>query len=283
MKSREITLGFSPCPNDTFIFEAIINHRLNVNPFRFQTIIEDVETLNKLALKSEIEVLKVSAATYPFISSEYLILNSGSALGLGVGPLLVSRSPVDPWNLHSMKVAVPGLHTTANLLLSIFFPQITNKEVMIFSNIEQAVADGRCELGLLIHEGRFTYKDKGLTLLYDLGVLWESNTGAPLPLGFIVASRRIPYDDRANLSAMIRDSILFAMNQPGIGNPFIHQYADEMDDNVIRQHIELYVNNFSLDLGHEGREAVTMLFKKGEETGLLPKSVNPIFNSIQEL
>lgn len=275
---RTITIGFSPCPNDTFIFDALVNKRVETAPYEFEPVLADVEELNHMAVDGRLDISKISVAAYPEVSGNYIILESGAALGKGVGPLVVGREPASDDYFDTATIAIPGQMTTANLLLTEFFPHINRKETMIFSEVEQAVLTGRTDLGLLIHEGRFTYMQKGLICLHDLGVVWENRTRLPLPLGCIAASRKLEYSDRRNIASLIEQSVRFAFADPGQSSAYIRQHAQELQDQVISQHIALYVNEFSIALGAQGRDAIIALLDLGVSHGLLPPYRKPVFN-----
>lgn len=276
---KNISIGYSPCPNDTFIFDALVHNKIDTGGIQFNPLLADVEQLNTLALQSKLDVTKVSLGAYAHIASEYVILDSGSALGKGVGPVLVSKNKIHPSQYESIKVGIPGRNTTANLLLSILHPEIKNKTEILFSNIENAVLSGEVDAGLLIHEGRFTYKSLGLEKVFDLGELWESKMTVPLPLGCIAIKRTFSQNDRHIISSLIRKSINFANTFPLECKGYVQQHAQEMDEDVIRQHISLYVNDFSITLGPKGREAITLLLANGNAAGLLPKITQSIFNT----
>lgn len=275
---KNISIGFSPCPNDTFIFDAMINGRIDTGDYKFTAVLEDVEQLNRMASKGMLDVSKISLGAFAEVSKNYVILDSGSALGNGVGPLLVSKTEKVDLNNPALKVAIPGKFTTANLLLSIFFPQIKNKTEVLFSDIEQEVLSGNVDAGLLIHEGRFTYREKNLHKIFDLGDVWENHMHSPLPLGCICASRKMTESDISDINKMIRQSILFAMKNPEQSKSYTKQHSQEMADDVIEKHIALYVNEFSVALGPDGRKAIEFLLQKGFENGLLPRAVQPVFN-----
>lgn len=278
---KKFTIGFSPCPNDAFIFEALVNGRIDTGDYHFEPLLEDVEELNRMALQGKLDITKMSIGVYAAVSANYVILDSGSALGKGVGPLLVSKTKVENTDYPQLKVAIPGKYTTANLLLSAFYPQITQKHEMLFSDIENAVLTGAFDAGLLIHEGRFTYEKRGLFKLFDLGEVWEQNMKMPLPLGCIAAARKIPPADRIAIDNLIRTSLEYANQNPQKSSQYILENAQEMEPDVIAGHIALYVNEFSLNLGTEGRKAISFLLQKGIEQGLLPQLTQPVFNSIQ--
>lgn len=277
---RKISIGFSPCPNDTFIFDALVNKRIPTGNYHFEPMLADVEKLNNMALESLLDVTKISLGAYARVSSLYQILDAGSALGKGVGPLLVSKSLIPKSDFAKLKIAIPGKNTTANLLLSTFFPEVRNKVEIVFSEIENQVLSGSIDAGLLIHEGRFTYSKKGLVKLADLGEIWESEYQVPLPLGCIAASRNFTQKEQVEISNLIKQSIEYAYLHPDESNDYIRKNAQEMEESVIASHIALYVNEFSLNLGPEGRSAINLLLKKGVETELLPHVTQPIFNTV---
>ena len=253
---RPLELYISPCPNDTFAFEALLNGRVDTEGLEFNLHLADIEELNIAATQSLPDIGKISTSLLPIIAGEYELLDSGSALGRGNGQLLVRRKG-DCTPIHS--VAIPGVHTTANAMLTLFFPELEHRTPMLFSDIAQAVADGVCDAGVLIHEGRFVYGRYGLELVADLGALWEQSTGLPLPLGAITARRSLPEDVRRAAERVIARSVRFAMEHPDVSRPFVKAHAREMDDDVIDKHISLFVNEFTLSLGSEGRRAVRHL------------------------
>ncbi len=250
---EQIEFGMSPCPNDTFAFYALVNGLLE-SPNSYRPVVADVEELNRMALAGELEVTKVSFGVLPEIADRYWLLPSGAALGRGCGPLVVGREVFSRDELEGEEVAVPGLHTTACRLLSMWCP-CARPVPMLFSEIAQAVAAGRFSAGVIIHEGRFTYRSHGLCLIQDLGDWWEEETGLPIPLGGIVASREM--GDVARQAAMdVEASVRYAMRTPGEPMPFVFRHAQEIQPDVVEQHISLYVNDYTLRLGEEGRAAV---------------------------
>ena len=273
---QSFDLGFSPCPNDTFIMDALVHNRIQ-SEFEFIPAIHDVDVLNNLARNGELSITKLSFGAYPFVSDKYQILAAGSALGRGCGPLLISKNAIDSKNLSNLTVAIPGETTTANLLLSILYPEIKQKKLFLFSEIENAVLSGEVDLGLIIHENRFTYAQKGLLKFADLGERWEVETGLPIPLGCIAIKRTISEGVKAKISKLLTQSVEYAFQNPNESKPYIHQYAQEMDESVQQQHINLYVNNFSINLGEEGKNAIRELFKKGAELNLLQIPTEPLF------
>ncbi len=256
MRTKSYKLYISPCPNDTFMFDAIINRRIDLGGMSFDVEYHDIEQLNERALRSEADITKCSTALLPQLYHNYALLDSGSALGRGNGPLLVRRKG-DTGPLHH--VAVPGLHTTANMLLVRLFPDIDKRTPMLFSDIAEAVERGDFDAGVLIHEGRFVYHKRNLELVADLGVEWERRLSLPLPLGSILASRNLQEEEIEALDELLLRSIEYAFQNPEDSRAFIKEHAQEMDDDVIERHISLFVNSFSLSLGSEGRRAVEAL------------------------
>jgi 1,4-dihydroxy-6-naphthoate synthase len=271
------SIGFSPCPNDTFIFDALIHERINVGTTYFKPHLLDVEALNKAAASSLLDVTKLSYSAFAFASEDYQILPSGSALGRGCGPLIVSKNKLELSDLKNLRIAIPGKYTTANLLMSIFVKNEVEKLEMLFSDIEEAVLSGICDAGLIIHENRFTYAEKGLHKVADMGELWEQKTGLPIPLGCIAVKRTLPDFEKRNIGKLIKSSVQHAFNNPFDSEKYVMDHAAEMSKEVQRQHIELYVNDFSLDLGEDGQRAIRMLFQEGINSGLLPELKEPIF------
>lgn len=273
----QLTLGFSPCPNDTFIFDAMVNSKVNTRGLSFDYVMEDVETLNEWALAGKLDVTKLSYSTYLHTAQSYALLHSGSALGKGVGPLLVARKQLSLANASGYTIAIPGIHTTANLLLSLALPEATQKTAMLFSDIEQSVLDGKYDAGLIIHESRFTYAQKGLVKLIDLGDWWENEMHTAIPLGGIVAKRSLGSDVIATIDAVIKDSIAYAWaNYPTLP-AFVTTNAQEMEEDVMRQHINLYVNDYTTDLGADGRNAIQTMFRKAQEAGIISDMPTNIF------
>lgn len=269
------SLGFSPCPNDTFIFDAMVNGKIDTMGLTFDYVMEDVGTLNAWAEEGRLDITKLSYSTFMHTVNHYALLHSGSALGEGVGPLLVAKSPLDLKNIADFKIAVPGFNTTANLLLTLAYPQAKNKTELVFSEIEGAVLDGTFDAGLIIHEGRFTYQKKGLTKLMDMGDWWEQTTHAAIPLGGIVAIRTLDRALCATIDRIIKDSIAYAWKHYPELSPFVKENAQEMEEDVMRQHINLYVNDYSTDLGEKGRNAISTLFERAAAAGLLKDGMPP--------
>ena len=265
----KLTLGFSPCPNDTFIFDAMVNGKIDTHGITFDYVMEDVETLNVWADQGKLDITKLSYNTFLHTVNQYALLHSGSALGMGVGPLLVSKRPIQQDEVNDLKIAIPGFNTTANLLLSLAFPQAKNKTEKVFNEIEGAVLSGEFDAGLMIHEGRFTYQSKGLSKIIDLGDWWEQTTQAAIPLGGIVIRRNLDKKLCATVDGIIKASLAYSWAQYPELTTFVTDNAQEMEEEVMRKHIQLYVNDYSTDLGETGRKAINTLFDKAKEGGLL--------------
>jgi len=273
----KLTLGFSPCPNDTFIFDALIHHKIDTQGLTFEVQFDDVETLNQKALKGELDITKLSFHAFAYVADQYALLDAGSALGFGVGPLLISdqftrESLAEALKTQStaLRTGIPGKYTTANFLLGIAYPELQNKQEMVFSEIEAALLENKIDLGLIIHENRFTYQDKGLTKIVDLGDYWEKLTGCAIPLGGIVINRNIDRNIQLKVNQLIRQSVEYAFANPKSGLDFIREHAQAMDEAVMYKHIELYVNKYSINLGDEGRKAIDTLFKLAQERNIIP-------------
>jgi 1,4-dihydroxy-6-naphthoate synthase len=257
----KLTLGFSPCPNDTFIFDALINKKIDTEGFEFEAVLEDVETLNRWALEGKLDITKLSFPAFFRSLDNYTLLNAGSALGKGVGPLLITDAASELTNdeINQATIALPGVNTTANLLFTFAYPDAKNKEFMLFSAIETALINKEIDLGVIIHENRFTYQQKGLHKVKDLGEYWEEKMELPIPLGGIAINQSIKRSVALKINELIRKSLEFAFsNYPTIPD-YVKQHSQEMSEDVMRQHIDLYVNNYSLDLGEEGQLAIQSL------------------------
>jgi 1,4-dihydroxy-6-naphthoate synthase len=277
---RRLRFGFSPCPNDTFAFWAAV-HGAVPSPLRLDAELADIEALNERAIadRDALPVTKLSLPAFARVADRYAILPAGAALGFGCGPLVVCRAGA-PWrslaDLAGARVAIPGVHTTANLLLEVLAPVRPRERVaMRFDQVMPAVASGGCDAGVVIHESRFTYRDHGLRALADLGELWERATDGPLPLGVIAARRELPAATIRELAALLRASVLAARAAPDLPRPYVRTYSQELSDAVCDQHIALYVNDFSVDLGERGRAAVAGLLARGRAAGLLPAGPSP--------
>ncbi len=275
----KLTLAFSPCPNDCFMFDAVVNRRIDLEGLEFDVRLGDVEALNKAAFAREVDVTKLSYHAYAYCAGDYVLLDAGSALGRSCGPLLVSKRPITPEEVASgaLRIAVPGKYTTANFLLGLAFPGAQDRRELLFSDIEGAVLDGRFDAGLIIHENRFTYAAKGLRKIIDLGEFWEGETGAPIPLGGIVARRSLPAHVTRTINRVVRRSVEYAFAHRAASLPFVREHAQEMSEQVMYQHIDLYVNEHSVDLGPEGRRAVELLFEKARALGVIPSIEQPLF------
>ncbi len=265
-----LRLGFSPCPNDTFIFDALLHNRVDTEGLSFEPVMEDVEALNRRAFAGELEVTKLSYHAFAHLTEHYALLHAGSALGNNCGPLLISRAPMTEAEINAARIAIPGKMTTANFLLSLAYPNAQNRHEVIFSDIENAVLRGELEAGLIIHENRFTYAQKGLVKLLDLGEYWETTTGLPIPLGGIVVRRDLPVEIQQKVNRVLRRSVEYAFAHPDEVMPFVRQHAQEMDEAVMRAHIDLYVTQHTVDLGDDGRNAVMQMFRIAQEKGVLP-------------
>ncbi|HWC54558.1 MAG TPA: 1,4-dihydroxy-6-naphthoate synthase [Chitinophagaceae bacterium] len=262
----KLTLGFSPCPNDTFIFDALVNKKIDTEGFEFDAVLEDVETLNQWTLQGKLDITKLSFPAFFQSLDKYVMLDAGSALGKGVGPLLIqnpiaigSKSKIQ--NVADQSIALPGINTTANLLFSFAYPEAKNKKFMIFSAIEDAVINGETDLGVIIHENRFTYQQRGLEKVKDLGEYWEEKMKVPIPLGGIVIKRNFDRSISLQVEKLIRESIDYSFKYYPAISDYIKKHSQSMNEQVMRQHIDLYVNNYSLSLGQEGRTAIETLYQ----------------------
>ncbi len=275
--TKTITLGFSTCPNDTFIFDALVHKKIDTEGLEFDLILADVEELNRLATKGEIDTTKLSYHAYAYVSHQYKLLDAGSALGNNNGPLLISKHKIYPDEVNDISVAIPGKMTTANLLLSIAYPQLAKKTEYLFSDIEEVVLSGEADAGLIIHENRFTYRQKGLRKIIDLGEFWESKTNMPIPLGGIVVNRKLEIPIQQKIDKLLRKSLEYAYANPNSSLEFIRKYAQEMDEDVMHKHIDLYVNDYSLSLGVKGRQAIQCLYDEAKIIDGFPNVGDNIF------
>ena len=255
----KLILGFSPCPNDTFIFDAMVHHKIDTEGLEFEVVFADVEQLNKWAFQGKLDITKLSYNAFTHCVNDYALLDSGSALGNNCGPLLIKK-PTTILNAES-KIAIPGKYTTANMLLSIAFPNHQNKVETLFSEIENEVLKESVEAGLIIHENRFTYQEKGLEKVKDLGEFWESSRGLPIPLGGIVIKRDFPLEVQQKVERVLRKSVEFAFANPNSSADYVQCHAQEMEKQVVDAHIALYVNDYSISLGEKGRKAVEKVFE----------------------
>jgi len=273
----KLTLGFSPCPNDTFIFDALVNGKIDTMGIEFEVVHADVEQLNRWAIEGKLDITKLSFHAYAYCIENYVLLNAGSALGNNCGPMLISKSPKTTAEINAAHIAIPGKMTTANFLLGILYPEAKNKTETIFSGIENAVIKENVDMGLIIHENRFTYQDKGLHKVTDLGEEWETKTNSPIPLGGIFIKRRLDREVQLRVDGLIRQSIEFAFANPDSSKEYVKQYSQELDDHVIQQHINLYVNQYSVSLGLVGKRAISTMFAIGQENGIIPKANYALF------
>jgi len=269
-QTTKLSLGFSPCPNDTFIFDALLHGRVDTEGISFEPVMEDVEALNRRAFAGELAVTKLSYHAFAHLTERYALLDAGSALGNHCGPLLIARQPMTEAEINAARIAIPGKMTTANFLLSLAYPNAQNKYEALFSDIENAVLRGEAEAGLIIHENRFTYAQKGLVKILDLGEHWERSTGLPIPLGGIVVRRDLPLEIQQKVNRVLRRSVEYAFAHPAEVMQFVRQHAQEMDESVMRAHIDLYVTKHTIDLGEDGRAAVLQMFRIAQEKGILP-------------
>jgi 1,4-dihydroxy-6-naphthoate synthase len=274
-----LTLGFSPCPNDCFMFDAIVHRRIDLEGLDFSVELADVEALNQAAFAGGIDVTKLSYHAYAYCAGDYVLLDAGSALGRNCGPLLISKRPIAPEEVAAgaLRIAIPGTFTTANFLLGLAFPAAQNKTPLLFSAIEPALLDDAYDAGLIIHENRFTYEARGLKKIIDLGEFWEGETGAPIPLGGIVVKRSLPGEVQQTVNRVLRRSVEYAFAHRSASLPFVREHAQEMSEDVMYRHIDLYVNQYSIDLGAEGKRAVELLFEKARATGIIPVVTDHLF------
>lgn len=287
----KLSLGFSPCPNDTFIFDALIHHKIDTGGLELDVQYHDVETLNQKAFQGELDITKLSYHAFSYVVNDYELLDAGSALGSGVGPLLISKDPELAARLKrtlekgeelnaaesKLKIGIPGKYTTANFLLGLAFPSLQHKIELVFSDIEQSLLEGAIDLGLIIHENRFTYQARGLHKVVDLGDFWEQTTSSPIPLGGIVVKRNLDKDLKLKINRLVRESVQFAFESPKSGMDYIRSHAQEMEEEVMYKHIELYVNKYSAHLGNEGRSAIQQMFDKAQGLKLIPALDKSLF------
>jgi 1,4-dihydroxy-6-naphthoate synthase len=276
-----LSLGFSPCPNDCFMFDAIVHRRIDTEGLEFSVRLADVEALNKAAFAGEADVTKLSYHAFAHCASNYALLDAGSALGRNCGPLLVSKRAIsgDEVAAGNLRIAIPGKYTTANFLLGLAFPDARDTTELVFSAIEPALLNDEYDAGLIIHENRFTYEAKGLKKIVDLGEFWERETGAPIPLGGIVVNRSLPDDVKQRVNRALRRSVEYAFAHRAASLPFVREHAQELSEEVMYRHIDLYVNEYSIDLGPEGRRAVELLFERARAAGIIPGLSENLFLS----
>ncbi len=271
-----LSLGYSPCPNDTFIFHALVHGRLPDAP-PFTEILEDIATLNDMALEAVLDVTKISFHAFAHLRDRYCLLHAGGALGRGCGPLVVARDALDPRELEDKRIAIPGRLTTAALLLRLFAPGVAELTVMPFDEIVETVRQGQVDAGIIIHESRFTYSQYGLREVMDLGVWWEETTGHPIPLGGILARRDLGADLITRIDTALRASVEYAHDHPDEVRGYVLEHAQEMDEAVMEAHIQLYVNDYTLDYGRDGEAAILDLLDRAQAAGVVAESREPIF------
>ena len=273
---KKLTIGFSPCPNDTFIFDALIHHKIDTEGLEFELVMADVEELNQMALGAELSITKLSYHAFFHLLDTYVMMDSGSALGNNCGPLLIKNQGDSNPKINDL-IAIPGKYTTANFLLNFAYPELINRTEMLFSDIESALKQKQVRAGLIIHENRFTYADRGFEKILDLGEFWEQKTGTPIPLGGIAIKRDIDADIQNKVQRLIRKSLEFAFEQPSESLSFVREHAQEMDPKVMKQHIELYVNDYSLALGNKGREAIECMYRYMQSQGTISSTNKRLF------
>ena len=275
----KLTFSFSPCPNDCFMFEAIVNRRVELECLEFQIQLADVETLNNAAFAGSAEITKLSFHAYSYCANDYVLLDAGSALGRNCGPILISKRPISDHELHNknLRIAIPGKFTTANLLLELALPQQNNKTALVFSDIESAVLADEFDAGLIIHENRFTYEAKDLKKVIDLGEYWQKETGRPLPLGGIAMNRSLPTAVQQKVNRVLRRSVEYALAHPAASREFVLAHAQETSEEIVSRHIDLYVNHYSVELGADGRDAIEALLERGVGAGCIPPLKESLF------
>ena len=274
-----LTLAYSPCPNDCFMFDAMVHGRIDTEGLDFDVRLLDIDALNTAAFAGEFDATKLSFHAYAYCADRYVLLDAGSALGNNCGPLLISKRDIPRAEVAAggVRMAIPGRFTTANFLCGLAFPQAQDKTPMIFSDIEPAVLEGRFDAGVIIHENRFTYEAKGLKKIIDLGEFWEDETGAPIPLGGIVVRRGLGDDVKQVLNRVMRRSVEYAFAHRAASLPYVRAHAQEMSEEVMYKHIDLYVNEYSVELGSEGRRAIELMFGRANALGLIPAVGSSLF------
>ena len=273
----KLSLGFSPCPNDTYIFDALAHQKIDTEGLEFDIVFADVETLNNNAHHEDLDITKLSYHAYAYMSRNYQLLTSGSALGRGCGPLLISKGEIPRSKIEFCLVGIPGKLTTANFLLSLAFPEAATKKEYVFSEIENALLSEAIDIGVIIHENRFTYQAKGLKKIIDLGEWWEKKYQLPIPLGGICVRRNFDTDLKQKINRVLKRSVEFAMKNPDQTMDFVRQHSQEMEEEVMKKHIQLYVNDFTIDLGAEGKNAVEKLYEVAMEKRIIGGMVYPLF------
>ncbi|MCB9033548.1 MAG: 1,4-dihydroxy-6-naphthoate synthase [Chitinophagales bacterium] len=273
----EIDIAISPCPNDTFIFDALVNQKIDTKGLSFKVHFADVEQLNQAAFNNQFTITKLSYHAYAYANEHYSLLNSGSALGNNCGPLLIASTLLDDVAVNESVIAIPGKYTTANFLFSIKYPAAQQKQFMLFSDIENAIINKKVNAGVIIHENRFTYAQKGLLKIIDLGEFWKSEYQLPIPLGGIAIQRTIDIELQKTIDDLIKQSIEYAYKHQSHTTAFVTNHAQEMDSDILLKHINLYVNNYSITLGEKGKQAIQKMYAVGVEKGIIPPLTKPIF------
>ena len=274
-----LSLAFSPCPNDCFMFDAMVHRRIDLEGLEFDVRLADIEALNTAAFAGTVDVTKLSFHAYAYCADRFVLLDAGSALGRGCGPLLISKRAITPEEVArgALRIAIPGKYTTARFLMGLAFPAARNTTEVLFSDIEGALLNDSYDAGLIIHENRFTYQAKGLRKIIDLGEFWEAETGAAIPLGGIVVRRSLPLDIQQRVNRVMRRSVEYAFAHRNASLPYVRAHAQEMSEAVMYSHIDLYVNDYSIDLGTEGRRAVEMLFERARAASVIPEVREELF------
>jgi 1,4-dihydroxy-6-naphthoate synthase len=276
---KSLSIGFSPCPNDTYIFCGLVKGHIPLSGWSLEPErLEDVETLNEWALQGRLDITKLSFHAFGHVLENYVLLKSGAALGRGCGPLLVSAQKLAPTDFTKMSVAVPGQYTTAAMLLKLYAPDWKNIVMMRFDKIMDAIESGKVDSGVIIHESRFTYESKGLGLIEDLGKWWEEISGYPIPLGGIAVKRSLGRDLIGKIDEALNASIVWAQRNQEFSRPYIKEHAQEIEDSIINDHIGLYVNSFSEDLGEEGMAAIEFFLEKGRRAKIFPDLIDPLLS-----
>lgn len=273
----KLTLAYSPCPNDTFIFDALAHQKIDTEGLTFEIIHDDVESLNRNALEGNYDITKLSYHAYAYVSANYQLLTAGSALGRGCGPLMISKDDIPRSKIEFCLIGIPGKLTTANFLLSMAFPEAATKKEMVFNTIEDGLLNEAIDIGLIIHENRFTYLHKGLKKIIDLGEWWEQKYELPIPLGGIVTRRDFDQDVKSKINRVLKRSVEYALANPAQTMDYVRAHAQEMEEAVMQQHIQLYVNDFSVDLGEEGKAAIEALYAVVGDKKIIPNMYYPIF------
>ena len=273
----KLSLGFSPCPNDTFIFDAMIHGKIDTEGLTFEVLLEDVEALNRMALAGQLDITKLSYHAFAYARDRYTLLDAGSALGENCGPLLIARHNWPPDQVKDLKIAIPGRYTTAFFLFRLAFPEATQIQSMLFSEIENAVLDGVVDAGVIIHENRFTYAAKGLQKIIDLGEFWESSTRMPIPLGGIAVKKSLDSALQHKINRVMQRSVQYAFDHPEASHQFVCSHAQELSPEVQQQHIDLYVNHYTLDLKERGKAAIRYMYRLAAEKNIIPESAGKLF------